>query len=78
MKSTLINLIATLVRQLIGSDLWSLIVIAVTQQDGTEKSGSEKREAVITAMRSIAPVDVAGWMLGLAIEVAVARLRTQK
>ena len=78
MKSIIINTIATLVRQLIGSDLWSLIVIAVTQQDGAEKSGTEKREAVITAMRSIAPVDVAGWMIGLAIEAAVAKLKVSK
>jgi hypothetical protein len=43
MKSTLINLIAALVRQMIGSDLWSLVVITVAQQEGTEKSWLLKR-----------------------------------
>lgn len=77
MKSTLINLITALVRQLIGSDLWALIVIAVTQQDGTEKSGSEKREAVVVALRAMTST-VAGWLVNLAIEAAVAKLKVAK
>jgi len=77
MKSTLINLVAALVRQLIGSDLWGLIVIAVTQQDDTDKSGSEKREAVITATRAFTST-VAGWLVNLAIETAVAKLKVTK
>lgn len=78
MKSTLIALITALVRQLIGADLWSLIFIAVTQQNDTEKTGDEKREAVITAMRNISPLDVAGWLVNLAIETAVAKLKVAK
>jgi hypothetical protein len=31
MKTTLINMIASIVRHLVGSDLWSLISIAVAQ-----------------------------------------------
>lgn len=77
MKSALINLIAALVRRLVGADLWSLIVIAVSQQDSEEKSGDEKREAVIAALRAMTTT-VAGWLVNLAIEAAVARLRATK
>jgi hypothetical protein len=77
MKSTLINLIATLVRQLIGSDLWSLIVIAVINVEKTDQSGTEKREAVITALRAMTST-VAGWLVNLAIEAAVAKLKVAK
>lgn len=77
MKATLINLIATLVRQLIGSDLWSLIVIAVAQQDGTDKSGDEKRAAAIEALR-VFTTTAAGWLVNLAIEAAVAKLKVTK
>jgi hypothetical protein len=77
MKSTLINLIATLVRHLVGSDLWSLISIAVAQQDDVDKSGTEKREAVITALRAMTST-VAGWLVNLAIEAAVAQLKVAK
>jgi hypothetical protein len=77
MKSTLVSLIVALVRQLIGSDLWALIVIAVTQQDSTEKSGSEKREAVVVALRAMTST-VAGWLVNLAIEAAVAKLKVTK
>jgi hypothetical protein len=77
MKTTLINLIATLVRQLIGSDVWSLISIAVAQQDDVDKSGSEKREAVIAALRAMTST-VAGWLVNLAIEAAVAKLKVAK
>ena len=77
MKSTLINLIAALVRQLIGSDLWGLIVIAVTQQDGEDKPGSEKAMSVKTSIQAISTT-AATWLINLAIEAAVARLRTLK
>ena len=77
MKSTLITLIAALVRQLIGSDLWSLIVIAVNQQDGEAKSGDEKREAVVTATHVFSST-VATWLVNLAIEAAVAKLKVTK
>ena len=77
MKSILINTIAAIARQLVGSDLWSLIVIAVTQQDGTGKSSSEKREAVISALHVFTST-VAGWLVNLAIEAAVAKLKVVK
>ena len=77
MKSALINLITALVRRLVGSDLWSLISIAVAQADTTEATGTEKRTQVYTAAKAMFS-NAAGWMLGLAIEAAVARLRTQK
>ena len=77
MKSTLITLIAALVRQLVGSDLWSLISIAVNQVEETDKSGSEKREAVVSWIRSSTST-VAGWLVNLAIEAAVAKLKVTK
>jgi hypothetical protein len=77
MKSTLINMIASIVRHLVGSDLWSLISIAVAQQDDVDKSGTEKREAVITGLRAMTST-VAGWLVNLAIEAAVAKLKVTK
>jgi hypothetical protein len=76
-KSTLVSLIVALVRQLIGSDLWALIVIAVSQQSEEDKSGSEKREAVVTTLRAFTST-VAGWLVNLAIEAAVAKLKVTK
>jgi hypothetical protein len=77
MKTTLINMIASIVRHLVGSDLWSLISIAVAQQDDVDKSGTEKREAVITGLRAMTST-VAGWLVNLAIEAAVAQLKVAK
>ena len=77
MKSTLINLITALVRRLVGSDLWSLISIAVAQQDSEDKPGVEKAMSVKTSIQAISTT-AAAWMINLAIEAAVARLRTQK
>lgn len=77
MKSIIVNAIAALVRQLIGSDLWSLIVIAVTQQDGEAKSGDEKREAVVTATHVFSST-LATWLINLAIEAAVVKLKVAK
>lgn len=74
MKSAIINLITALVRQLIGSDLWSLIVVAVSQQDSEQKPGAEKREAVIMALRAMTST-VASWLVNLAIEAAVAKMK---
>ena len=77
MKSTIVNLIAALVRQLIGSDLWSLIVIAVSQQDSEDKPGSEKAMSVKTSIQAISTT-AATWLINLAIEAAVAKLRVTK
>jgi hypothetical protein len=77
MKTTLINMIASIVRHLVGSDLWSLIVIAVLQVEETGQSGTEKREAVITGLRAMTST-VAGWLVNLAIEAAVAKLKVTK
>lgn len=77
MKSTLVSVIVALVRQLIGADLWSLIFIAVTQQNGEEKSGYAKRYAVETAAQTFA-TSTATWLVNLAIEAAVAKLKVSK
>jgi hypothetical protein len=77
MKTTLINMIASIVRHLISPDLWSLIVIAVLQVEETGQSGSEKRESVITATSAMTST-VAGWLVNLAIEAAVAQLKVTK
>jgi hypothetical protein len=77
MKTTLINMIASIVRHLVGSDLWSLIVISVINVEKTGQSGSEKREAVITGLRAMTST-VATWLVNLAIEAAVAKLKVTK
>lgn len=77
MKKTLINLIATIARQLVGADLWSLIYIAVNQQDSEAKTGDEKRAAVVNAVRAFTTT-VASWLVNLAIEAAVAKLKVAK
>lgn len=78
MKETLILVIASLVRRLVGTELWAMVTIAVQHLDAdAEKTGSEKRATVYETARMLAE-NYAGWMIGLAIEAAVARLRTQK
>ena len=78
MKETLILVISSLVRRLVGAELWGMVTIAVQNLDtDAEMTGSEKRATVYETARMLA-ANYAGWMLGLAIEAAVARLRTQK
>lgn len=77
MKSIIINAIATLVRQLIGSDLWSLISIAVAQQASEDKPGTEKAMSVKTSIQAISTT-AATWLINLAIEAAVAKLKVVK
>lgn len=78
MKETLILVIASLVRRLVGNELWAMVTIAVQNLDAdTETTGAEKRQMVYETARLLAE-KYAGWMIGLAIEAAVARLRATK
>lgn len=77
MQSALINLIAAIVRQLIGAEIWGLIVVAVTTQEAEAKSGEEKRAAVLKAAGAFAATS-ATWLINLAIETAVAKLKVAK
>lgn len=79
MKSTLINLIAVLVRKLIGSDLWSQVVYSVTEADKLDRTGVEKRGTVLNdlTLKGVATT-AATWLVNLAIEAAVAKLKVTK
>ena len=77
MKSTLINLIAALVKRLVGEDLWTAIEIAVNYQDTENKTGEEKRAFIIEQAKELFS-SATTWMLGLAIEAAVAKLKVSK
>ena len=77
MKSTLINLIAALVKRLVGADLWTAISIAVNYQDTENKTGEEKRAFIVEQAKTLFS-SATTWMLGLAIEAAVAKLKVSK
>lgn len=74
MKTAIIILIVTLIKQLIGSDNYSTIEDAVKEVDDTQISGSDKHEAVILAVEEFLE-GVSSWLINLAIEAAVAKLR---
>ena len=73
----LISTIATLARRAVGSETWALITQAVQEADDTDEAGVEKKQTVLGYLKRLAP-SVAGWLLSMAIDVAVAKLRTTK
>ena len=52
-------------------------LLAAGRALSTEKTGSEKRATVYETARMLAD-NYAGWMIGLVIEAAAARLRASK
>ena len=76
MKETLVLVITSLIRRLVGVELWDRISVAVAQADTSEATGPEKRAQVYDDAKTRFAA-TAGWMIGLAIEAAVARRRTQ-
>lgn len=77
MKVTLVNFIVALVRQVVGAELWGAIFVAVQYQDSTNRTGEEKRAIIVEQAKTLFS-GVASWMIGLAIESAVAKLRVTK
>ena len=75
MNTLIINTISLLVKILIPSGTWNLILTAVNEVNSTELTGEDKREQVIAVVQPVAST-VAAWLINLAIEVAVARLKT--
>jgi hypothetical protein len=73
----LITAIAALARRAVGSETWALIVVAVQQADEMDSSGAEKKETVLEYLKRLAP-SAAGWLLSMAVDIAVAKLRTAK
>lgn len=75
MNTLIINTISLLVKQLISGNVWNLIVTAVNEANKTEVSGEEKREQVLSTIQPVA-ISISTWLINLAIETAVARLKT--
>lgn len=74
MKATIVKLITVLISKLLSEDVWKVIVTAVNQEESTTRSGEEKRAAVYTTVSALATT-TATWLLNLAIEAAVAKIK---
>lgn len=79
-----INLLSFVVQRLVAPDLWRALEGLVEQADAdAARKGEEKREHVLGQLLSLPdPVrsalgTTASWLLNLALEAAVARLRVR-
>lgn len=61
---------------LIGSDVFSRVKATVERQDAKELTGEEKRAAAVSEFKTIG-LEIAKWAVNLAIELAVAFLRSK-
>lgn len=74
MTSLWVSALTTIVRMLVGSELWTLIAKAVGDQETRPVTGEEKRQAVVAMVRKLG-VQGATWAINLALEAAVTRLK---
>ena len=65
---------AVLARKAVDSDVWALIVAGVNAIDDEPIDGLDKKKTVLAQIKEIAP-NIAGWLLGLVIDVAVGKMR---
>jgi hypothetical protein len=79
MQSILINILVMAVSRLVGSVDWNRVMAAVKTVEimCSESTGEEKRKEAIETLRDTAE-SVKTWLLNLAIEIAVAKLKTLK
>jgi hypothetical protein len=77
MKEKIILAIATLARYLVGGEIWGLIIAGVTAVEEEPIEGVEKKKIVLSSIRPIA-TSLAGWALGIAIDVAVGKMSVDK
>jgi hypothetical protein len=79
MNSVLISLLVSIVKQLISAALFQFITNAVERAETSGDEGTKKRAAVIEQVRNL-PVfsQTANWLINLAIEAAVAKLKVTK
>ena len=74
-----IALINQIVRQLTGAQVYSLIAGFVALADAEPASGADKRQFVLSRLLAREDVrSIATWLLNLAIEAVVAKLRSGK
>ena len=77
MKEKIVLALATLARYLVGSEIWGLIVAGVTAVEDEPIEGVEKKKIVLSNIKPIA-TKLAGWALGIAIDVAVGKMSVDK
>ncbi len=77
MKEKLVLAIAAMARYLVGGEIWGLIVSGVTAVEDEPMKGTEKKATVLETIRPIA-TNLAGWALGIAIDVAVGKMSVEK
>lgn len=81
MQTIILDTIAFFLKRLVDSKVFAVLETLVADAANWELSGPEKRERVLVDLRAvggaIAPVvaATASWLLNLALEVAVARLK---
>lgn len=79
MNALLITLLASIVSRITGPGLYQFITDAVATAEDLYQSGGEKHQHVIsTIINTPAFKECATWLINLAIESAVAKLRTSQ
>lgn len=79
MNTVLINLLIPIIKQLVGGVLFAFIANAVNKAEQSADPGDQKRATVIRSVMSTSVAQqTAGWLINLAIEAAVAKLKTTK
>lgn len=74
MKQLLLDRLAAWI---LGDDVWGQLQSLVHIFDDSDKSGSEKREAVLESFGKLG-FKLAGFLLNLGLEMAVTKLRMSK
>ena len=79
MNSVLIDIIVQIVKRMAGAALFEFIQAAVTKADDSHASGPEKRADVIFSVKNLESYrEISQWLVNLAVEVAVAKLRIKQ
>jgi hypothetical protein len=78
-NALLIDLLVPLVKRLVGAALFEFIQSAVIKVDNSHAAGFEKRANVIFSVKNLESYkQVSQWLVNLAVEVAVAKIRVKQ
>lgn len=81
MRNLLIRLAIALLRRALDAPLWTRLRELVREADAFDEPGSDKRDLVLDSLQNLYAETIRalpGWLVGLALEAAVAELRLQR
>jgi hypothetical protein len=77
----LVNLAVRLIARILHPDLWNAIKSLVRNAEQSQEPGNDKRDIVLNALQTLkkeALEELPGWLIGLALEAAVANLKANQ